>query len=236
MIRFFVTLLTIGLVAPGVLHAATPQNTARPVYGALDAAQLNQIQTVGRSVLAAKGSQQSSVEEQALLSELHNLSASVDQALRFTPPTSLSLESTPGAAASASVKQGNPSSTHQERLKAQLVPELDRLSQRCQQIDAMSSRDEATKTQIIHVQHLSTQAGILEQSVRDALAVTDDAERFTRLAQIKQRLRSRSLQEYWNDREEEAVASGKPLPAKTPTLTTLTKHRPGLDDKTQWKH
>lgn len=94
MLCFPALLLALGLGAPGMLHAA-PQNTSpsatRPVYGALDSTQINQIKGVSRAILAAKGSQQSSAEEQALLNELHNLAASVNQALQFTPSTSLSL-------------------------------------------------------------------------------------------------------------------------------------------------
>jgi hypothetical protein len=244
MIRVPALLLALGLGAPGMLHAAGSQNTSssttRPVYGALDATQINQIQGVSRAVLAAKGSQQSSAEEQALLNELHNLSASVNQALQFTPPTSLSLSvsGTASAEASTTVQPGNAGSARQSQLAVLLNPALDRLSQRRQQIDAMSSNDEATQTQIVHLQRLSMQAGLLEQAVRAALSVADDAGRYAQLAQIKQRLRSRSLQEWWQDQEAQALAAGNPspIPATTPTLTTLTKHRPGLDDLHSGKH
>ncbi len=242
-IRFPALLLALGLGAPGMLHAApqnTPTSATKPVYGTLSATQISQIQGVSRAVLAAKGSQQSSAEEQALLNELHNLSASVNQALQFSPSTSLSLSvsvAAPGAAP-ATVQPDNAGQARQSQLAALLSPGLARLSQRRQEIDAMSSNDEATQTQIVHLQRLSMQAGLLEQAVRDALSVADDAGRYVQLAQIRQRLRSRNLQEWWQDQAAQALAAGKPspIPAATPTMTTLTKHRPGLDDLHSGKH
>lgn len=241
MMRISTFMLAFGLATPGMLYAASPQNpqpTERPVFGPLSADQVSRIQGVGRAVLAAKGSQQSSAEELALLNELHNLSASVDQALKFTPTApSLSVSVAPESAQS-----GNAGSTRQDKLNTQLTPALDRLRQVRQGIDAMSSGDEATQTQIAHVQRLSTQAGHLEQAVRDALSVTDDADRYAQLAQINQRLRSRTMGELLQDKKkkdkQQAISAGKAYVAspETPTLTTLTQHRQGLDDLRTGKH
>lgn len=240
MIRLSTLLLALGLGAhAAMLHADGSQDTmkptARPVYGALSADQLSQIQGVSRAVLAAKGSQHSSVEEQALLDELHQLSASVDQALRFTP-TSLSLSTTVGSA-STSVQPENAGPMRQDKLKERLTPTLARLRQRRQEIDALPPGNGANQAQIVHVQWLSTQAGLLEQSVRDALSVAGDAERFARLAKVRQQLRSRSPGEWWEDREAQALAAGTPSPLPvTPTLITRTRHRLGLDDQHPGKH
>lgn len=235
--RLAALLLITGLgTHAGLLYAAAAQGNAplpaaRPVYDPLNEAQLNQIQAIGRVVLAAKGGQQVSSEELALQSDLHNLAASVDQALRISQP-SISL-TVAGAAGSTTHSQSGTRSTRRAGIDSQINAQLANLHQHRQNIDALiPGGDEARQQRIEHVQQLSRQAAPLEQSVQDALAEPDDAQRITKLADLKQKLRSRSLGQWWQDREKDARLAGKPspLPPTTPTMTTLTHHRAGLDD------
>lgn len=239
MIRLPILLSVLGACTGSAVASGTdpamPPVSAKPVYGALTAGQLKQIQAVGRAVLAAKSGQQASAEEEALRSDLHALAASVDDALQLkTPKLSMSVATdTHADLAVAGVSRAN-----QARIDDLITPQLTRLHERRAAIEQLATDDEASKAQITHVQRLAQTAGHLEQSVLEALALPDDAERYARLAELRQRLRPCSPEEWRNDREREAIDSGeaKGFSAPTPTLVTQTQHQRGLDELRSGKH
>lgn len=213
-----------------------PPTVARPSFGALDAAQLSQVQQVSRAVLAAKNAQQPSEEETALQTELHGLAGAVDQALQLNKNVSLSLTSDDGNTRAAAAARSRPM-----RASDALSPTIASLHQRRAAIEALpASGDDARQQAVAHVQHLSLRAAQLEQSAQTALSTTDDGERFERLAALKKQLHPRTLGDEWQTREadaaEKAATTGATLPTPTPTLTTLTQHRLGLDDLRRAKH
>lgn len=239
--RLTALLLTLGLGHySGSLYAApaqgeAPASTARPVLGALNAGQLSQIQVLGRAVLAAKGSQQASSEELALQNDLHTLAASIDQALKVSQP-SLTLSIAKPAAGATGVStnaQSDASKVRRAQTDNKLNTQLANLHRHRQNINALvPAGDETSRERIGHVQQIAKRIEPIELSVQEALAEPDDAKRFAKLVALKQKLRPRSLGQWWRDQEEEARLAGTaaPLPPTSPTLTTLTQHRAGLDD------
>lgn len=215
--------------------AVPPTSAALPVFGPLDATQLSQVQAVSQAVLAAKGSQRPSAEEEALRAELHGLAGSVDQALQLTGgKNNVSIATTGGAAESADAQD-----VSSRKVSNLLGPRVASLHERRAAIDSLSaSGDETQQQAVAHVQRLSQRVGDLEQSVQEAINTSDDAQRNARLTNLKKQLQPRTLAEWWQDRDEEAaMAAGTAvLPASTPTMTTLTQHRPGLDDLRRRKH
>jgi hypothetical protein len=212
-----------------------PPVSAKPIYGALPADQLQHIQAVGRAVLAAKSTQQASAEEEALRSDLHALYSSVDGALQVN---NHKLRLSLAADTHADLAVAGGSHANQNRIGDLITPQLTRLHARRAAIEQLASDNESSKAQITHVQRLAQTAGHLEQSVQDALALSGDAERYARLAELRQLLRPRSPEEWRNDRESEAIDSGeaKGFSAPTPTLVTQTQHQRGLDDLRSGKH
>lgn len=224
--------LTVGAYA-GLLQAASPSETpssAKPIYGPLSAELRGQIQAIGQGVLSAKAAQQPTAEELALLQTLHGLAASLDQAIKFTQPM-LKPQLNLGAGPSAPATHDTLRYANRTKLDAQVGAKLDQLRQQRRDIDALPAGDATGPDRAGHLRHLSEQAGVLQQDVENALALADDNERAARLRDLRQRLQSRTLAEWWQDRKDEAQQVGTPLPAAdTPTLSTQIRHRRGLDD------
>jgi len=223
----------------GLLQAAGPQVVSpnvKPAYTALDVSQRNQIQAIGRGLLAAMGNQQASAEELALLESLHGLAGSIEQALQAPQPT-LNPKIDPNNTAPEASASEAPKSPRRAQLDRQLRPYIERLRQHRQQIEVLSAGDDDTQKKIARVQGLVRHAGALQQSLDEALSVEDDADRFARLTDLKQRLRSRSLDEWRQQQKDEALQNRASVPeTDTPTLTTLIQHRTGLDDLRTRKH
>jgi len=249
MIRLPLLVATVGLCLSSA-WAAGPQDgtvnnkttaNARPVFGALDPIQLNQVQAVSRAVLAAKGSTSTSLEEEGLLAELHGLAGSVEQALQLNAANNNPKLAPTSALSESAGALGEPS--RPAKLTDLLGPHVARLHERRAAINNLSvAGDEVQQQAVAHVQHLAVRAGALEQLVQDALSASDDQERFARLTDLKKQLRPRNLAEFWQDREAEATEAAEKtgaavaVPAPTPTMTTLTQHRTGLDDLRRGKH
>lgn len=217
-------------------HSAEPangQSSARPALGALDAKQRSQIQGIGQTLLAAKGSRVPTTEEKALLDALHGLATTVDQALTLNAPSiqiAASADKT-GDTISTQGMQSKP--TRQTKTRSLLDPLVTRLRQHRQNIETLpDSKDDVTQVKVVHAKALARQAGALERAVSDAMAIPDDAARFARLAEIKQRLRPKTLDEVLRDQAADPAPASQSAPASgpAPTLTTITRHRSGLDD------
>lgn len=231
MVRISILMAFTALLgAAGGIQAAEPL-VAKPVYGPLTASQNSQIQMVGRGVLAAKGVEQATSEELALLQSLHGVAAIIDELLLPLPPT-LNARIDTGNAVPSTLADRHEPSLRGAAITRQIGSQLDRLKNQRRSIETLPLRDDTTNSKIAHVQHLSRQTAGIQQSLEDALAVEDDTERFARLSELKQRLRSRTLAEWWADRKDEAIhQTGNSLPdADTPTLSTRIQHRSGLDD------
>lgn len=237
--RVMVILMTLAAV---VAHAA-PGNTgvgsaaqaasavptdihARPVYGPLQAGEISQIRSLGRSVLAAKHSQQPTAEEQALVGELHALSSEINQAiLPKEAKVELSTASAPQSRA-----------TSDETLRNQLQPHLTRLHERRTALESSTSTSAEPQVREAHqarMRYLSDQVAAIERSVQNALTLPDE-ERHARLVALGHQLEPRDLGAL--QREHRQLHAGEPsanaassaeLDQPTPTLTTLTQHRPG---------
>lgn len=230
--------LTIAQAAPsgnprGPAQAASAVPTdvhARPVFGPLQAGQIEQIQSLGRSVLTAKHGQQPTAQEQALVGELHALSGEIDQAiLPHDGKVELRNGESPSRATSAALPAG-------EALRNRLQPYLTRLHERRTALNGSveSLQPEAREAHQARMQHLSDRVAEIEQAVQSAMALPDE-ERHARLVELSHRLKPRSQDELL--REQHATdaaehpgtaASAIDLDHPTPTLTTLIEHRPGL--------
>ena len=212
--------------------AAVPAPNALPQFGPLNAAQLAQVQAVGQAVLAAKGNvPPASAGEQALLTELHALADSVNRALRLNSGKVTLQLTTPGAGA-ANVMTATPSSQANDVIAQRVA----RLHERRAAIDSLPvSGDDARQQAVTHVKTLSQRAGLLEQAAQEALSEPDNSRRHALLLALKRKLQSRNLAEWEQDHDAMAADvadanSAASILRPTPTLTTLTQHRRGLDD------
>lgn len=197
---------------------------ARPVYGPLQAGEIAQIQSLGRSVLAAKHSQRPTAEEQALVGELHALSSEIDQAiLPLDGKVELSVASAPQSRA-----------VRGEALRNLLQPRLTRLHERRAALESTTTVEpQAREAHQARMHHLNDQVAEIEHSVQDALALPDE-QRHARLVELSRQLKPLGLEELQRERQRAEAAepsanaaSAAELDRPTPTLTTLTQHRPG---------
>lgn len=232
MIRFSILLLAVGasLVSAGAGSAEPVRHAvnAKPVFGPLDSAQQQQIQMVGRAVLAAKSVRQSVAEEDDLQTQLHVLYESVESALQLKVPTAPTLGISPAGITTHQVQAARIG--NHAKINDQIAPHVVHLHEIRTRIDQLTPRDDLPQHQIHRVQHQAHQAGQLEQAVLSALAVSDDAERYKRLADLRQQLRPRTAEEHRTELEQLAIEAGQENVPATPTFVTLTQHRPGLDN------
>jgi len=248
MCRVWRTLVTCTAVAACVPVAwAEPNDTAlipapvllgkpaRPAFGPLPASQSVQLQKLGRVVLAAKQNQQPTAEEQALVAEFRALANDLELATR---PQSgkMELASGLGTASAASSRAANGS----EAVRNILQPRLTRLHERRLGLESTFANgrqaDETEEPEMRQARRarrlqLSQQGTAIEQAVQSALALPD-AERHAKLMALSRQLKPKSFDELTLERRAAEVA-GQPGGAKaesgldsTPTLTTLTQHRP----------
>ena len=199
---------------------------ARPVYGPLQAGQIAQIQSLGRSVLIAKHDQLPSAQEQALVEELHALSNDIDQAI-LPKQGKIELLANTGSPASRIAAQA-------DALRNTLQPHLTRLHERRTTLEAyVPTEPEARQAHLARMKYLSGQVAEIERSVQTALALPDD-ERHARLVALSQQLKPRSQDQWVREQRRIDVAehpagaaSAIDLDKPTPTVTTLIAHRPG---------
>ena len=212
-----------------------PGKQALPASGPLPASQSVQLQKLGRVVLAAKQNQQPTAEEQALVAEFRALANDLELASR---PQSgkMELTSGPGIASAASSRAANGS----EAVRNLVQPRLTRLHERRLSLESTlangSQADAAEEPEMRQArrarrQQLSQQGAAIERAVQSALALPD-AERHAKLMALSRQLKPKSFDELTLERRASEVAgqSGEARADNgldsTPTLTTLTQHRP----------
>lgn len=203
---------------------------ARPAFGPLSAGQIMQIQGLGRSVLTAKHNQLPTEEEQTLVVELRALSQEIEQA---TQPQAGKIEA-------GSVVAERPMATRSQVVRSALLPRLTKLQQRRVTLESASSRPSAATANAegadgrqSRLHRLSQQAQDIERSVQAALELPE-GQRHAKLVELSHRLKPRTHDE-WIGEQRRAGATGDPKGlvaaadqgSPTPTLTTLTQHRPG---------
>lgn len=213
---------------PAQAASAVPTDVhAKPTFGPLQAGQIEQIQSLGRAVLAAKHSQQPTEQEQALVGELHALSHEVDQAIQ---PHEGKVELHSGESPSLSASAAKPAG---DLLRNRLQPHLVRLHERRTALSdyAGSLQSQTSEAHQTRMQHLSDRANEIEQAVQSAMALPEE-ERHAKLVELSDRLKPRSQYELRQQHADapahsEKAASAIDLDRPTPTLTTLIQHRPG---------
>lgn len=212
--------------APAAPATATPAS-GRMVFGKLDAAALGQIQIISQGILTAKGSEQVSAQEQAMLQSLHALSASLDQMANQTHMPILKLESSTPAADRKMER-----AVERASVEGKLRPHLESLATHVQTVQSMSqSLSDSEDEKQIRFMHLAGRAAAITHDVESALMISDDGERLARLTDLGKHLHSRTPAQWWAEQRDQARANGLPDPLPdSPTLTTEVRHRTGLDN------
>ncbi|MET3124447.1 hypothetical protein AAKU67_004062 [Oxalobacteraceae bacterium GrIS 2.11] len=237
MTRLLISLLVLGASAATVeaanITTTTPPVT-RPVFGPLNSTQQQQIQLISRAVLAAKSVPQGVVEEEQLRDQLHNLHDAIDTVLK------------PGSASRSSIsiqseaKPGN-QVTPQSAFSAassRFAPSLSALHGLRMNVEQMRPDENVNPILVNRVQRQSKLAAQVELDVTSALTMVNEADRYQKLAEIRNQLHAYSTDEWRAELLRRAVENGQleTPPAPTPTMSTLTKHQTGLAGIKPGKH
>lgn len=190
-------------------QTASPADTP-PRFGRLAPDQIQAIQGIGRSVLAARHGETADPVAEGLRADLKTLAAGLEDASQTNDPD-VRIQGT---------RAGNSQNRHQAQRDA-LRGHLEAARQHRQQWRAAADQTATSDGQRAQHEHQFKKSDELQQEIDTALASGERAN----LAALRERLRPKSLGEVVAEQRAAARAAGQTVPEPEPTLSTLVRHR-----------
>ena len=220
--------LLCALVCAGAANAQTTDATkgkGPPAFGRLGAEELRVIQGLGHAVLSAHQAATDDPVQAALRNDMRELGAAVDQSLVTAMPR---IQVDDGKTTRPNVRD---SEDRRPDLR-QDSASPDRYAAIRSRLSGARQRAERLRvgTLPLNSGESARTSGLLSKTagLHDEIAAALDgpaADRGSRLAGLRQRLRSKTLAEILAEREAASREAGEAIPEPTPTITTIVRHR-----------